>query len=63
MYECSFTNFEVTLPAGKNITDFFLKGSDAFVTAVAAGANTKGANPDVFLGWTWTAVSGALNNF
>lgn len=63
VYECSFTNFEVTLPAGKNITDFFLKGSDAFVTAVAAGANTKGANPEVFLGWTWTAVSGALNNF
>jgi hypothetical protein len=62
-YACTFSNLQATIPAGSNLTDFFKGGSDAFATAVAAGANTKGANPDVFLGWSWTAVSGSLNNF
>ncbi len=63
VYSCTFSNLQATLPSGSNLTDFFKGGSDAFATAVAAGANTRGANPDVFLGWSWTAVSGSLNNF
>lgn len=63
VYACTFSNLQATIPAGSNLTDFFKGGSDAFTTAVAAGANTKGANPDVFLGWSWTAVSGSLTNF
>lgn len=61
----SFTgsSFEVALPAGTVITDFFLGGSDAFVTEVAEGANTVGATASVFAGWTWTEVSGSLNGF
>lgn len=62
-FECTFTDLEATLPAGTNLADFFKGGSDAFTTAVAAGSNTVGANPDVFLGWTWTAVSGSLNGY
>ena len=62
-FECTFTDLEATLPAGTNLADFFKGGSDTFTTAVAAGSNTVGANPDVFLGWTWTAVSGSLNGF
>ena len=63
VYACTFSNLQATLPAGSDLTGFFKGGSDAFTTAVATGANTKGANPDVFLGWSWTAVSGSLTNF
>ncbi|MGE4586982.1 MAG: hypothetical protein AB7D05_06530 [Mangrovibacterium sp.] len=62
-YTCTFANFEVTLPEGKSVTDFFLDGSDAFTTAVAAGANTVGADASKFSGWSWAAVSGALADF
>jgi len=62
-YVCTFTDFEVTLPAGTAITDFFKDGSDAFVTSVAAGANTVGADVSTFHGWSWAEVSGALDDF
>jgi hypothetical protein len=62
-YTCTFTNFEVTLPAGTAIADFFKDGSDQFTTAVAAGANTVGADVTKFQGWSWAAVSGALSEF
>ncbi|MBN1158084.1 MAG: hypothetical protein JXA61_01775 [Bacteroidales bacterium] len=61
-YTCSFTNFEATLPDGTALTDFFKDGSDAFVTEVAAGANTVGADLTEFEGWTWAEVSGALDD-
>ncbi|UCS94887.1 hypothetical protein KZP23_07710 [Echinicola marina] len=57
----SLSNIEVTLPEGIVITDLFLGGSDANVTAVAEGENTVGADKSVFAGWTWTAVSGTLD--
>jgi hypothetical protein len=63
VYTCSFSDFEATLPAGTALTDFFKDGSDAFTTAVAAGANTVGADVSSFAGWSWTAVSGSLNGF
>lgn len=61
-YTCSFTNFEATLPASTVLTDFFKDGSDAFVTEVAEGANTVGADVSVFDDWSWTAVAGALDD-
>jgi hypothetical protein len=60
-YVCSFTNFEVTLPDGTAVTDFFKDGSDAFVTAVTVP--TVGANKSVFNTWSWAAVSGELDKF
>lgn len=63
VYSCIFTNFEVTLPAGTAVADFFKGGSDQFTTAVSAGARTVGANVTNFQGWSWTAVSGSLNGF
>lgn len=63
VYPCTFTNFEVTLPAGTAVADFFKGGSDAFTTAVAAGANTVGADVTKFQGWSWAEVSGALSDF
>ena len=63
VYTCTFTDFQATLPAGTALTDFFMDGSDAFTTAVAAGASTVGADASVFQGWSWAAVSGATNDF
>jgi len=63
VYTCTFTNFEATLPAGSALTDFFKGGSDVFTSAVATGQNTVGADKSAFSGWTWAAVSGALDNF
>ncbi len=63
VYTCTFTDFEVTLPAGTAITDFFVGGSDAFVTAVAAGANTVGADKTKYADWTWASEAGELTDF
>lgn len=63
VYTCTFTDFEATLPAGTALADFFKGGSDVFTSAVAAGQNTVGADLSAFTGWTWAAVSGALDNF
>ncbi|MDF1548062.1 MAG: hypothetical protein P1P88_09580 [Bacteroidales bacterium] len=59
-YTSTFANFEVTLPAGGVLTDYFLDGTDAYTTAVAAGANTVGATLSAFDGWSWARVSGAF---
>jgi hypothetical protein len=59
----TFATSQATLPAGSVLTDFFKDGSDAAVTVVAAGANTVGADKSKFALWSWTAVSGALDNF
>jgi len=55
------SGFEVTLPEGTAITDFFKDGTDEFVTAVDKGANTVGADISVFQTWSWAAVAGKLN--
>ncbi|PKP34274.1 MAG: hypothetical protein CVU00_07645 [Bacteroidetes bacterium HGW-Bacteroidetes-17] len=52
--------FQVTLPAGSLVTDFFKKGSDAITTSVAAGAATVGADLTKFNTWTWASVAGQL---
>ncbi len=57
------SNFEVALPVGTAITDFFLGGSASFVSAVTEGSNTVGANVSAFDGWSWSATSGALAGF
>ncbi len=62
-FTCVFSDFEVTLPTGTAVTDFFKDGSDAFTTSVAAGANTVGADATEFNGWSWAAVSGSLSEF
>jgi len=62
-YNCVFTDFEATLPAGSVLVDFFKGDSDLFTSAVATGQNTVGADKAAFSGWTWAAVSGALDNF
>ncbi len=55
-----FSNIEAVIPAGSTAADFFLGGSDTFVTPVTEGANTVGANASEFNGWSWAEVSGAL---
>jgi len=63
VYTCTFSDFEVTLPASTSITDFFVGGSDSFVTAVNAGANTVGADKSEFATWSWASVEGELTDF
>lgn len=58
----TFAGLEATIPAGTALTDFFLDGTDAFTTAVDAGANTVGADIAEF-SWTWAGVNGALDGF
>ncbi|HAN19399.1 MAG: hypothetical protein A2X13_01875 [Bacteroidetes bacterium GWC2_33_15] len=60
-YVCTFTSFQVTLPASTVVTDFFKDGSDAFVTAVTS--NTVGADKSEFTGWSWADVAGELGDF
>jgi hypothetical protein len=59
----SASNFEATLPASGVLTDFFKSGSEAYVTTVAQGTNTVGADVSKFQNWSWAAVSGALVDF
>jgi hypothetical protein len=57
------SNLQATLPATGVITDFFKAGSESYVTTVAQGANTVGADVSKFQNWSWAAVSGALGDF
>jgi hypothetical protein len=54
---------QTTMPAGATLATYFKDGSAAAVTEVAARANTVGADKTKFATWSWTAVSGALDNF
>lgn len=57
------SNLQATLPDGAAVTDYFLAGSDAYVSTVAAGANTVGADITKLEGWSWASASGALADF
>lgn len=57
------SNLQATIPDGTALADYFIEGSDAFVTSVAAGNNTVGADVSKFETWSWAAVSGALDEF
>jgi len=52
-YTCVFQNLQATIPDATALADFFKGGSDAFVTSVALGANTVGADITKFQGWSW----------
>ncbi|MDF1576607.1 MAG: hypothetical protein P1P86_15585 [Bacteroidales bacterium] len=52
---------ELTLPSDTlAIADFFMKGTDVYVTEVDAGANTVGADLSQLNSWSWAGVSGAF---
>ncbi|MDT8394520.1 MAG: hypothetical protein RQ761_11800 [Bacteroidales bacterium] len=57
------SNLQATIPDTFSVSDFFKEGTDAFVTTVAAGNNTVGADVSKFQSWSWAAVLGALNDF
>lgn len=61
--DLSFSNLEITLASGLALNDVFLDGTDVHATDVPAGQNTVGADVSVFEGWSWTSLSGALNDF
>lgn len=59
----SASDLQTTIPDGTAVTDFFIEGTDAFVTQVTDGNNTVGADLAKFSTWSWSAVSGALDVF
>lgn len=51
-------NWEVVLPAGGTLTNYFPGGADLITTVVANEASaTVGANTSAFTGWTWAEVA------
>lgn len=59
----TFSNLQVTNPAGVAVTSVFKGGTDAHVTEVALGQNTVGANLAAFANWTWASQAGELADF
>jgi hypothetical protein len=59
----TFSNLQVTLPAGVELTSVFKSGTAAHASSVPAGQNTVGADLSKFQNWSWAAVSGALDGF
>lgn len=58
-----FANLEATLADGVSLETVFKNGTVDFATAVAAGANTVGADASVFTStWSWTSASGTLSD-
>ena len=54
----TFSNLQITLPAGVALSSIFLNGTDAFATHVST--RTIGANKSSFVGWTWTEQANEL---
>ena len=57
------SGLQATLPGVTVLTDFFLAGTDAYATSVAAGANTVGVSVASFAGWSWAHLAGELADF
>ena len=59
----TFSSLEITLAEGVALSDVFKGGTAAHATAVAAGANTVGADKAAFAGWSWADAAGELADF
>ena len=61
--DLKFMNLEATLADGVTLATVFKNGTVASATAVAAGANSVGANKAAFANtWSWTSASGAISD-
>ena len=61
--DLKFINLEATLADGVELATVFKNGTAASATAVAAGANTVGANKSAFAStWSWTSASGVISD-
>ena len=61
--ELKFMNLQATLADGVSLTTVFKAGTVDAATAVAAGANTVGADKSAFANWTWASAAGQLADF
>ncbi|MBN2778674.1 MAG: hypothetical protein JXR36_13595 [Bacteroidales bacterium] len=61
--DLAFSGLQITLAAGVELTSVFKAGTDAHASAVAAGANTVGADKSTFTGWTWASANNELSDF
>jgi hypothetical protein len=60
LYSCAFSNFEVTLPAGTAISDFFATEAALVTTEVTTPSTGVGATPADFADWSWAAEASAF---
>lgn len=60
--DLKFNVLQVTSPAGVTLTTVFRNGTHVHASDVALHANTVGATKSAFAGWSWSAVSGNLND-
>ena len=51
-----FASLQADIPSGDAVTDYFLAGSDAAVTAVTVGSQTVGPDKSAFDNWSWSAI-------
>ena len=61
--ELKFMNLQATLADGVSLTTVFKAGTVDAATAVAAKANTVGADKSAFANWTWASAAGQLADF
>ncbi len=59
----SFSNLQITLASGVELSSVFKDGTDANASSVASGANTVGADASKFSIWSWASANGELTNF
>lgn len=61
--DLTFDALEVVLAGSSTVSNVFKNGTSVHATAVAAGANTVGANTSVFTTWTWADANNELDAF
>ena len=59
----SFSNLQVSTPAGVALSSVFRNGTHVHATSVEPGANTVGADKTKFSAWTWADKAGQLTSF
>lgn len=59
----TFSNLQITLASGVELSSVFKSGTAAHAIAVEAGAATTGASKAAFTGWSWADASGEITNF
>ncbi len=61
--DLSFSNLQITLASGVELTSVFKGGTDIYASSVTIGANTVGATKANFENWSWASVNGSLSDF
>lgn len=58
-----FSELQIALATGVELTSVFKNGTSSFAKSVGLGAATVGADKSKFTAWTWADINGQLSNF